>query len=155
MSDCKSATDMHRVDYFIYKGAVYGTGTIVKVKKEVIEKRYLTKNGQEYIFKSSLDNGFNIFDPCDRSYKYCCSIGISDYEKDIEEIIKPVYVELVPWQKAAFNNMLSGEVKADVAGGIIIYILVMVGSLIFNEWYLIWGFATLYFIFWLLSQYRK
>ena len=155
MSGYKSIMDMHRVDYFIYKGAVYGPGTIVKVKKEVIERLYLTKNGQEYIFKSSLDNGSNIFDPCNRSYKYYSSISISDYEEDIEEIIKPVYVELVPWPKAAFYNMMSGEVKADVAGGIIIYILVMVGSLIFNEWFLIWGCATLYFIFWLLSQYRK
>ena len=155
MSDYKSIMDIHRVDYFIYKGVVYGPGTVVKVRKEVIEKHYATKNGQEYIFKSSYNDGYNTFIPCVHNDEHHYMIRLSDYTNDIEDIIKPVYVELVPWQKAAFYNMLSGEGKADVVGGIIIYILVMVGSLIFNEWYLIWGFATLYFIFWLLSQYRK
>ena len=147
-------------NYFIYKGVAYGIGT----KVLFTEKFYNTlpysdkAKHQPYTFVSGWGNNQKLF----RWHEYedwkrgeFRSPFITNPDEEIAEIIEPIYVELIPWQKQAFNNMASGKVHADIFGGILLYIITMVIGAIFNDRILIWVAATLIFICWLLNQYRN
>lgn len=149
-----------RREYFTYRGVKYGIGTKVLLSDIGCKKHYISQLHRdkplEYGF--TCDGCRNIFGWIDeRGRKYGCSDAtIHDYdlEIDIKEIVKPVYVELVSWQKKAVENMVSSDVYADIFGGVIIYIAVMLIGTIFYERFMIWATATVIFVVWLLNQYR-
>ena len=80
---------------------------------------------------------------------------INDPDEEIAKIIEPVYIKIVPWQEKSINNMISGESHSDVFGGCLIYIVIMLVGAIFNARWMIWIFATIIFIIWLLNQFKS
>jgi hypothetical protein len=85
---------------------------------------------------------------------YYNNISIYNPNKEIKEIVEPIYVKLVPWQQKALDNMIDKTVSPDVFGGVVLYILIMIlGSLFFAR-LIIWVFSTVVFVVWLLNQYR-
>ena len=157
-------------DYFIYKGQAYGIGTKVKLARSVqffTEGSSLSKlknaddfKVQTYTFTHGTTDGVFTFwwkeneDPWDEKYYARSQAVVNNPNEQILEIVEAVHVELVSWQKKAINNMISGEVPADVFGGVLLYIVIMLVALIFNDRWIIWIFATVVFIWWLLNQYR-
>ena len=150
---------MYRTDYFIYKNVAYGVGTKVRFNNSVKVDYYHRPYSKTPIFEfvTGFDNG-------EKRFKYVTSDNVcranvmlqtnNSLDDAIKEIVKPVYVELVPWQKQALSNMVNKTVSPDVFGGVLIYIVVMLVGALFISRLLIWVFATVVFIIWLLNQYR-
>ena len=148
-----------RREYFIYKGVKYGVGTKILLSDIGCQKHYISQKNKDkpHTFMFGFNDGRYIFNWTDeRGWKYGRSDAtISSLDEDIKEIVEPIYVELVPWQKQALNNMFNKETYADVFNGVLIYIIVMLVGVIFNARWLIWIFGTIIFIIWLLNQYRN
>lgn len=155
--------------YFIYKGVAYGVGTKVLLSDTVnplihtIPQRKTVEEVKKmpHTFKWGATNGYFNFDWYEDGYNqschqyYCYSqVTIHNIDEDIKEIVEPVYVKLVPWQKKALDNMLNGYVKPDIFGGVLLYIVSMVVGALFYSRLLIWVVATVIFVIWLLNQYR-
>jgi hypothetical protein len=146
-----------RKEYFIYKGVTYGIGTKILLSDIGCQKHYVSQKHKDKPFAFAFGySGKYIFGWTDeRGWKYGRSDAtIIDLEEDIKEIVEPIYVELVPWQQQALNNMINKTVSPDVFGGIFLYIVAMIVGAIFVDRLLIWVFATVVFVVWLLNQYR-
>ena len=146
-------------NYFIYKGVAYGIGTKVLFTEKLYQKYFFNKaKNKPHTFVAGWSNGEKRFQWQECQYwkdgEFSCP-HVTNPDEEIAEIVEPVYVELIPWQKQAFNNMASGKVHADIFGGVLLYIITMVIGAIFNDRILIWVAATLIFICWLLNQYRN
>lgn len=150
--------EIYRKDYFIYKGVVYGIGTKVLLSETGCKKHYISQKNKDkpHTFMFGSNDEMYVFNWVDhKGGKYGSSgITTSNLDEDIKEIVEPVYVELVSWQKKALGNMINGTVHPDIFGGVLLYITVMVVGAIFIDRLLIWVFATVVFIIWLLNQYR-
>lgn len=152
--------EVYRKDYFIYKGVAYGVGTKVILNKSVHFRFYNTDQAKNklYTFICSFSDGYNLFrsegsnNPKEQWMN--SQIRLENFDEDIETIVQPVYAKLVPWQENAFNNMINGTVHPDIFGGVIIYVLIMIIGALFFARLIIWVFATIVFILWLLNQYR-
>lgn len=148
-----------KINYFIYRGVAYGVGTKVKLKEHVHYRTHNTDvaKNDNYVFYLGCQNGNNIFRWCgpeERREIFRDSIWIRNCNEDIAEIVEPVYAELIPWQKKAIQNMSNKNIHADVFGGVLMYIVVMVLALIFKDRWAIWTISTGIFVWWLLNQYR-
>ena len=148
-----------KVNFFIYRNVAYGVGTKVKLKESVHCKTYNTNVTKDdaYVFYLGCKNGNNIFrwcGPSERRDIFRGQIWVQNCDEDIEEIVEPVYVELVSWQEKAIDNIIKGELPTDVFGGVLIYIVIMLLALIFKDCWVIWIVATTIFGGWLLGQYR-
>jgi hypothetical protein len=146
-------------NYFIYKGVAYGIGTQVIFYEHIYKHIFNSKAiNQPHTFTGGSSDGWLGFywidDTIPRPKIYYNNKSIYSPDEDIKEIVKPVYVELVPWQKQALSNMVNKTVSPDVFGGVLIYIVVMAIGALFKSILLIWVFATVVFIIWLLNQYR-
>lgn len=157
-------------NYFIYNNVAYGIGTKVKILSTVRFSIVKTigskiKNADEimaqaYTFYGGTTDGKFYFrwqeidDQFDMKYGARSQVELVNLDKEILEIIEPVYVNLVSWQEKAIDNMLNKKAVADVFGGVLIYIVVMAIGTIFQARILIWLFSTIVFIWWLLNQYR-
>lgn len=148
-----------RIDYFIYHGVAYGPGTKVLLSDEFALKYSPIIKNTPHIFTASYSDGYNIFHIQDNSKKSGLgySIEIGNYDEDIKEIIYPVYANTqhTSWQKQAINNMMYGKFHANIFGGVVIYLTVMLVGTIFYDRWLIWIAATIIFINWVLNQYRS
>lgn len=148
-----------RIDYFIYHGVAYGPGTKVILSDEFASKYSYKRKNIPHIFTASYSDGYNIFHIQDDSTKSGLgnSIEVCNYDEDIKEIVYPVYAnkQHTLWQKQAINNMMSGKFHADIFGGVVIYLAVMIVGAIFKDRWLLWIAATIIFINWVLSQYRS
>lgn len=129
---------MNAPQYFEYKGQKYGYGTKLKVMTRywgVVETTYL--GGRKY----------------DGVSPYDLALGSSP-ESYIIEIIKPIYY--IPPSKqenkksSVFTRTGSGSWQSDddVFHGLLLYIAVMLGGVIFNDRWLIWIMATIIFFSW-------
>ena len=149
---------MSNNNYFVYKGIYYGVGTTVLLTEETCQKRFVSsqnKNKPHTFTCSRPDGRYNFSWVHPDGGRYGCSgAAIYNPDEEIAEIVHPVYVHFVPWYKSALNNMTSGKVHADVFGGVLMYIVTMLVGLLFYDVVLIWIFATVIFIVWLLNQYR-
>ena len=147
-----------RQEYFVYKGVIYGIGTKVLLSDAGYKKHYISpKNkGKPYTFMFGYHSGPYIFQRIDeRGWKYGCSDAtITNLDEDIQEIIEPVYVNLVTWQEKAIDNMMNKIVSPNISGGILLYVIAMIVGALFVDRLLIWVFATVVFVCWLLNQYR-
>jgi hypothetical protein len=149
-----------RREYFTYKGVKYGIGTKVLLSDVGCKRHYVSEKNKDkpHTFGFGYNNGLNVFNWIDtRGRKYGWSgatIYDSKVDEEIKAIVEPVYVELIPWQQKAVENMFDDEVYADIFGGVLIYIIVMIVGALFVERWLIWIFATVAFIIWILNQYR-
>ena len=158
-------------DYFIYKGKAYGIGTKVRFKPTVqFEMCYLnnsyskdkeTIKREPHTFFRGCTNGRFEFDWCESiynstEYRYQAHSRVTTFhpDEDILEIVEPIEVQLVSWQRKAVQDMFSGEAVADVFGGVLIYVVVMCIGAIFKARFGIWIFSTVVFVWWLLNQYR-
>ena len=156
--------------YFIYKGVAYGEGTKVLLSDAVIPhihtipKRMTAEKVKKmpHTFKWGTTNGCFYFDWYESGYSqsssqhYCYSqVTIYNINEDIIEIVDPVYVQLVTWQEKALDNMFNKTVSPDIFGGVLLYILIMIIGSLFYARLLIWVFATVVFVAWLLNQYRN
>lgn len=153
---------MYRANYFIFKNSAYGLGTKVrfndKVKIDYFHRPYSPKPVFEFV--SGYENGIKQFNytTSDNIQRASAQIKCADKSHSVDdyviEIVEPVFVEFVPWQKKALNNIINGNVKADVFGGVVLYIVVMIIGALFFARFIIWIFATVVFAIWLLNQYR-
>ena len=156
--------------YFVYKGVAYGVGTKILLSDlanpdiHTIPRRKTSKEvkGMPYTFTGGSTNGVFNFSWYEDGYEqyysqhYCYGRAtLRNIDMEILKIVDPVYVELVPWQKNALDNMFSGNMHPDIFGGVLTYIIVMIGGAIFFDRLLIWVFATVVFVIWLLNQYRS
>lgn len=144
-----------REDYFIYHGVAYGPGTIVLFSDGL---NYSNKRKNiPHIFTSGFKDGYKGFQVKDDSTKNGVrgDIHIYNPDKEIEQIIYPVLFKKTSWQKRALDNMVSGKFHADIFGGVVIYLAVMVVGAIFRDRWLLWIAATIIFINWVLNQYRS
>lgn len=145
--------------YFYYKGKTYSSGTVIKISQAYcnaysyrdkpiwpyakFDRKFVKDSLEYYVF--SICN----IDMAGQWRKYTGSFIINTIELDavIEQIIKPLEIKnvelVIPEQKMDWedNNVLLLWA---------IYIAVMVGSLIFKQFYIIWVVATCVFI-----KYRK
>ena len=146
-------------DYFVYKGVAYGVGTKVRLKQHVFHEPYadIVKN-DIYEFYHGTQGGLHLFQWADtvQRPKHITSLcrQIYNCDADIAEIVEPVEVQLVSWQRKAVQDMFSGKAVADVFGGVLIYVVVMCIGAIFKARFGIWIFSTVVFVWWLLNQYR-
>jgi hypothetical protein len=153
------SNEYDKTNFFVYRGVMYGVGTKVKLKESVHYKTHntnVTRNDM-YVFYLGCKNGNNIFNwcgPSERRDVFRSSIWIQNCDDDIEEIVEPVNVELVSWQHKAFCNMVNKEATADVFGGVLMYIVIMILAFIFKDRWAIWIVGTAIFAWWLLNQYR-
>ena len=135
--------------FFVYKGKAYGAGTGIKLKQEYINT-YLYNGYRiwQYAYLSNINYKenkymFNKYKTYPYSESQGCvsyfSISQSELDNVIEEIIEPKPVNV---SRAKPKN--DGEVEGM---GILwtIYIAVMVASLIFREFYIIWIAASVFF----------
>ena len=148
-----------KTNFFIYRNVAYGVGTKVKLKESVHYKTHNTNiaKNDTYVFYLGCKNGENIFHWCgpeDRRKVFRGQIWIRNCDEDIEEIVEPVYVKFVSWQEKALDNMVNKKVNADVFGGVLMYIVMMLIGAIFKDRFLIWAIGTVIFGLWLLHQYR-
>jgi hypothetical protein len=157
-------------NYFIYKNVAYGVGTKVKIistaqfsiirtigskmkntdeiKAQIYTFSGGTTEGKFYFLWQEIDNLF------DMKHGARSQVELINLDKEILEIVEPVYVKLVSWQEKAISNMLNGETVTDIFGGVLIYIVVMAIGTIFQARLLIWLFSTVVFLWWLLNQYK-
>ena len=149
----------HYEGYFIYKDIIYGIGTQVIFNDDVY--RYIVNakaKNQPHTFITGSSGGWKGFywedDTIPRPKVYSNNISIYNPDKEIKEIIKPVYYTPVSWQKKAIDNIANGIVQPDIFGGVLLYILAMVIGTLFYARFMIWIFVTIVFIIWLLNQYR-
>lgn len=135
--------------YFLYKGKLYGgkdDKTIVQLSDEFVKKNNIWK----YVkYQNSLEykgETINYFIPVNFDYEKNQSVYVSSYNwyvvikgEDLDEciykIIKPVYA-VIEKEK---NSEMIGIVTA-------IYIVLMLCSLIFNQFYLLWIILTVIYV---------
>ena len=158
-------------DYFIYQGKAYGIGTKVLFKPTVqFEMCYLkyskakdaeiSKREPHTFFRGSTDGIYefdwseSIYNSTEYGSQAHSRVTTFNPDEDILEIVEPVEVELISWQRKAVKNMFSGKAAVDVFCGVLIYIVVMCIGAIFQARWAIWIFSTAIFIWWLLNQYR-
>ena len=150
---------VHYEGCFIYKGVAYGIGTKVIFNADVYRHIGNSKaKNQPHIFVTGSNNGWKGFywedDKIPRQKIYYNNISIYNPDKEIKEIVKPIYYTSVSWQKKALNNMANEAVRPDVFRGVLLYILIMVVGALFYARFTIWILATIAFVIWLLNQYR-
>ena len=156
---------------FYYKGDIYIKGTIIKLKDEYIKKRAVQG---EKIWKYAKymwmgDPGRFVFNYCKMDYNYDLPkmgytdpeerrripkehvpiFGISGWEMEeaIEEIVRR---ETLPREitEIIMENIADPKTYETKGSGILcaIYVAVMIGSLIFNQFYIVWIVATILFL---------
>lgn len=154
--------------YFIYKGIVYGEGTTVLFTDKIHQKYHFSsklKNiphkfiggATEGVTNGVFTRGYMNFkwkEGDDWKYDKHSEVTVYNVDEDIAEIVEPVYVEIVPWQQQALDNIINKKVHPDIFSGVLIYILVMLIGCIFHARLIIWVVATIVFVTWLLNQYR-
>ena len=150
---------LYRTDYFVYHNTAYGVGTKVIFTDEFYHKYYYSNDaqGQAYTFVRGLSNGVSLFhwDECNDSHSvFNSTIELLHPDQDIKEIVSPVYVNIVPWQHKAVDNIIHNKAQPDIFGGCLLYAIIMIVGLIFIDRWLIWVAGTFIFIAWLLKQYR-
>jgi hypothetical protein len=139
--------------YFFYEKIPYRTGTVVKLKKSYTDTH--TYNGEhiwDYAYFSHRVDPYGyskyLFMPyCAPTnsgvhYSGLFRIDEKDMNNAIEEIIKPVYIDLVKKEKK--KDIESSE----VISGWAVLVIVLLFSFIFKEWYIIWFWSFVIFFIW-------
>lgn len=103
-----------------------------------------------------------------KQYNVCCVTQYSDFisidldengcyvepigctQEEIDKIIEDV-IEFVPQNKQE-ERVCDKVGSMSLESGIIWYIIIMVGGAIFKDAYLIWVFATIYFVAWFIKK---
>ena len=124
--------------YFIYKGVAYGEGTEVLFSDKVHRKYYFSselKNKPHKFIGGSTAGWLNFRwqEGDDWKYDKHSNVTIYNVDDEIAQIVNPVYVKLVSWQKQAWDNMRTKKVQPDVFGGWLLYIVVMLVGFIFKD----------------------
>ncbi|MGN1327237.1 MAG: hypothetical protein ACI4VQ_04115 [Clostridia bacterium] len=149
---------------FYYNGIYYDKGTRIAFADDYIRDRlyngkeipkYMTfwymiiqKDGtQKYHFAPTqidLDKCYNEGLNPDFLYRFTNNIDINEEltNEIIEEIIDPIYLELIPEIKKTDFDCPA------VLVGWAIYVVLMIGSLIFKDFYCLWGLISFYFFRW-------
>ncbi len=129
---------MSKMRCFQYNGQYYDIGT-----KVILKTKYKGEITTIYLGNGCFD-GVSICDyPSGMPSKYY-----------IKEIIKPVYYQESPINETKKANIFtrtgSGSAGSndDVFHGLLLYIAVMIGGVIFNDRWLIWVIATAVFFSW-------
>lgn len=140
--------------YFRYKNNTYTEKTGVKIAQSYIDTHlYDEKKIWKYaMFSHRVVHNNEIFcfftmyktDPWCES-RNCCGYFLvpeKDIEMAIEEIIKPVPINIIP--KVKSKDCEVGEVVV----GWVIYIVVLIFSFILKQWYLVLFWGSIYFFIW-------
>jgi hypothetical protein len=123
--------------YFVYKGVRYGSKTIVRFNQQFYDahqKRYEWNKRKEEFYTIATINGKEVWKcgPFGSGEKY----ENVDPDKDIYAIVEPYYYyeprELVE------ERLRSGTWIVYIGWQTLFYILCLIVSPIFKEWYLIW-----------------
>lgn len=139
--------------FFIFNNRAYKTGTVVKLNSERMNSgahnnekiwnyakfshRMLIQGESKYFFWAHMIKG------CESNeYNSYFTISEKDLNNYIAEIIEPIEINVVQNQKK--NDFES----ATVIIGWIIYLLSLLFSFAFKQWYLIWFWGTIIFFAW-------
>ena len=145
-------------NYFDFRGARYGIGTIVEIKPEPYgSRREIERCNGIAEFVGGFESGYLKFSGVVPPGNRYCAIGIrTNPEERIERIINPVYYENKPtWQIAVKNYQNTPPIaRADIAPGTILYIAAMIVGAIFKARVIIWGVATFLYVRYLINMYR-
>lgn len=142
--------------YFYYQNKSYTTGTVIKLKQEYIDKHFCLYNEKlwkyaTFCYKVKYNNGKQryFFLPnggtelhIPRGFCGSFTMDVNDLEGAIEEIYKPIAIELFP--KVKKKDSESDEVML----GWVIYIAALLLSFAFREWYIIWFHGSIIFFIW-------
>ena len=129
---------MSTSQYFVYRGIKYGPGTIALIKDRwsgVQQATYLRGDDWDGISKYA-------------------RIGCIPDEYIIQ-IIKPIYYQELSVEEYKKANIFvrtgsgSAAHNDDIFHGLLLYIIVMIGAIIFNDRWLIWISATVIYFGWL------
>ena len=147
-------TSDENFQYFCYNDKAYKTGTVVELDEKYINTHLfngkmfwkyaqfsnrIESNGMSKYFFWAHDAPKNNI-KCE--YCYFFTIPSKDMKNAIKEIVRPIEIELV--QKVKKKDTESQEVIIGWA----IYVFSLMFSFIFNQWYLIWIFGSIYFFAW-------
>lgn len=141
--------------FFVYNEKIYTKCTVVKPSQIFVDS-YKIKGEDLWTYYRLMDvivkNGITYYHfqitrvlDCD-FYKYKTSILVNQFEIDtfVGEITIPIEVEIgkdntpfIPKKDWEDKNMLMAW---------IVYIVVMIGSLIFKQFYIVWIIATIIFL---------
>lgn len=146
------------IKYFYFNGEAYTTNTIVELDKIYIDTHYY--QGQRmwkyarYKHTVCIDGGMYLFfnlaniefdrDTIKQSNQ-CCGyflLPTNDIQLAIKQIVTPIPIVIIPVVRK--KDYESKEVMI----GWCIYIGVLLVSLIFTIWYLIWFWSTILFLIW-------
>ena len=147
-------TSDENFQYFCYDDKAYKTGTVVKLDERYINTHLfngkmlwkyarfsnrIESNGRSKYFFWSHD-----IPKSNMEYEYCCffTVPSEDMKNAIKEIVKPIEIELTPKTKKKDSE------SQEVIMGWVIYIFALIFSFIFNQWYIIWVFGSIYFFAW-------
>ena len=155
--------------FFYYRGDFYINGTEITLKPEYINThrwngkklwkyaRYdhqTTYNGQiSYFFcASKFDwlslNGMGLDMTVRDDYAPYFVVSALELENAIAEITKPIKLKREETE-AILDNIVKPKSDLEEPGLVVlwlVYIAVLIGSLIFKQFYLIWAIATIFFI---------
>lgn len=148
----------HTRNWFVFHGQRYGIGTLVKLKQEEGGcGREIKRCDGIARFVGGLESGYIKFSGVVPPGEMYCGIGwVANPEDKIEEILEPVFYENKPtWQMAMDNYKRTPPTRrADISPGTILYITAMLVGIIFNARIVIWIFATLLYLWYLVDIYR-
>ena len=130
--------------YFVYKGVRYGKYTKFKFKKEV----YQSMNDREYrccitFYEITMRDGQLIWNCGNHLVRFIRYPDIVP-DRDIEDIVTPIYYyepkDLVK------KRLKEGSWIIYVWLQTLIYILCLLISLLFQQWYLFWTMGLLFYL---------
>lgn len=135
------------VEYFIrYKGLCYDVGTKLKFKARFRAGSYSFYQGvKEGVIEQFINSTVFIRAEDGELYNFSTIRNLVDFDKEIVEIIEPVYY--IPKPQTSDRNYNRPD-PWDVEVGWIWYIIIMVVGTIFNSRLLIWVAATTIFFSW-------
>lgn len=122
---------------FTWRGKQYdGNNTMVVINNKQYNVRHVIKYSDD-ITIGLTENG-------------CYAEPIGHTQEEIDKIIEDV-IEFVP-QNTEEERVCDKVGSMSLGGGIILYIIIMVGGAIFKDAYLIWIVATIYFVIWFIKK---
>lgn len=138
------------VNYFIYNGINYSSGTeIILVDEIYLQYNLHLSNNYHVIFKER--NVINEEILCLVKGVGCIIIPNNQY---IKAIVKPIYYSKPSTISSAINNYTTRKKTPDIFHGCLWYIFIMLFLLICKNGFLYMIIATAFFVSWLIIEYK-
>ncbi len=137
--------------YLPYKGIYYDVGTRLRFKARA--------NGfyvgvREGVIEKFINTTMFIKADDGIIYEFCTTRNLVNFDKEILEIIEPVYWA-PPEETLTQHNNQNRPAPWDIEIGWIWYIVIMIVGSIFKERFMVWVMATAIFFLWKSGKFSK